>query len=613
MSEPSQPSLFSEKPDALTPISEQTSVEPSVNTGFYDEVAQDAPAADDGLSEVVASTFAPQGEASALEPSPDGGGPIAAPAALKPVDADTGKSLIRSSLVVSSLTLVSRILGFLRDLVVTAHMGASATIAADAYNTALAFPNLFRRIFAEGAFAAAFVPAYSKSLVKDGEEVADILAADAMAVLAAATIVITIAAQLTMPWLMYLINPGYAHDPAKFKLAVLLTQIAMPYLPCMAIYAHLSGVLQARGKFFFSALAPSLLNIGMLLAILPQHSARAAAVAASFGVIGSGAAQVALLWWGLSKTGAHVDLRLPRLTPEIKALINKAVPGAFAASATQLNIFITGFLASQVAGGRSWLAVADRLYQLPLGMVGVAMGVALLPRLSRAVQANDRIGSQAAMDEAVGFSLALTLPAAAALITMPFFLLDALFTRGEFHVYDAHITAKVLFQYGWGVPAFVLQQLFTRAFFARGDTTTPMRLALVSVALNIALGVGLFLLVGVQGIAAATAAASWLNVIMMVTLLVRRGDYRPSPEAITRLGKLLTASALTAGLLGSAALHRGDIQAVLGRKEIAVAATVVWGALIYIGLLFALGAVTLEEIKGALKKSPAKTASPDAA
>ena len=307
------------------------------------------------------------------------------------------------------------------------------------------------------------MPAYSKSLARDGEAVADVLAADAMAVLAAATIAITLVAQLAMPWLMYLINPGYVHDPAKFKLAVLLTQIAMPYLPCMAIYAHLSGVLNARGRFVVYALAPSLLNVGMLIAVLPQHNARAAAVAASWGVLGAGVAQVALLWWGVRKSGAQVHWRWPRLTPDIKALIGKAIPGAAAASATQINIFISGILASQTPGARSWLAVADRLYQLPLGLVGVAMGVALLPRLSQAVQARDDAGGQAAMDEAVGFSLALTLPAAAALVSMPFFLIDGLFTRGEFQGVrrPQHRPCPVLVpdyeQYGT-TPAFVLAQ-----------------------------------------------------------------------------------------------------------------------------------------------------------
>ena len=315
-------------------------------------------------------------------PPPDGPG-LDAPAAddpiaegaVPPITAPPSKrgGMLRSSAIYSGLTLVSRFLGFGRDLVVTAVMGASTSVAADAWNTALAFPNLFRRIFAEGAFAAAFVPAYAKALARDGEEVADVLAADAMATLAAATIVLTLVAELTMPWLMMLIAPGFAHDPAKYKLAVLLTQITMPYLPCMAIYAHLSGVLNARGRFIFSALAPSLLNVGTLIAVLPQHTATGAAIAAACGALASGVAQAALLWWGVRRSGARVDMRLPRLTPEIRALIGLAIPGAIAASATQLNVFMSGFLASFVNGARTWLSVADRLYLLTNKKCGPAI------------------------------------------------------------------------------------------------------------------------------------------------------------------------------------------------------------------------------------------------
>ena len=306
--------------------------------------------------------------------------PVTKAAAPKPHSVKTG-GLIRSSMVYSGFTLISRLAGFARDLAVSYTMGASSTFAADAFNTAFAFPNLFRRIFAEGAFAAAFVPAYSRSLERDGEEVADVLAADAMATLAAATLAITVAAELTMPWLMYLIAPGFAANPAKFHLAVILTMITMPYLPCMAIYAHLSGVLNARNRFVLSAAAPILLNIWTLVTVLPTHTPVEAARWASIGVILAGVSQAALLWWGVNRSGARVDVRLPRLTPEIKQLIMLAIPGAIAASASQINVFVSGILVSQVNGARSWLAYCDRLYQLPQGLVGVAIGVALLPRL----------------------------------------------------------------------------------------------------------------------------------------------------------------------------------------------------------------------------------------
>ena len=554
----------------------------------------DAPAADDPLSAAIAR---PATHAATMAPGP-------AP----PSTARGGPSLIRSSMVVSGLTLVSRVMGFARDIAISYTMGASHGYAADAYNTALAFPNLFRRIFAEGAFAAAFVPAYSKALARDGEEAADVLAGDAMAVLAAATLAITLVAQLAMPWLMYVIAPGFAKDPAKFKLAVLLTQITMPYLPCMAIYAHLSGVLTARGKFVLYALAPTLLNLGMLIAVLPTHGARQAATAASWGVLGSGVAQVALLTWGVRKSGAAVHWTLPRLTPEIKALIGKAIPGAAAASATQINLFISAALVSQVNGARSWLAVADRLYQLPMGLVGVAMGVALLPRLSQAVQAADQAAADGAMDEAIGFSLALTLPASAALVAMPFFLIDGLFTRGEFKVFDAVQTAHALLLYGIGTPAFVLQQLFTRAFFARGDTRTPMKFAMASVAVNIVAGLLLYVFVGFAGIAAATAAAAWINVSLMAATLQRSGDYVPSWELIQRIRKLFAASVVMGLLMGVLSWLRPHYQHLLFRKEVAVVLVVLVGAAAYVALLFAFRALTPAEVRGAFRRSPRGTA-----
>ena len=539
--------------------------------------------------------------------------PAPRPTPATPTPAKPGKGaggLIRSSMVYSAFTLISRVMGFARDLAVSYYMGASATFAADAFNTAFSFPNLFRRIFAEGAFAAAFVPAYSRSLEKDGEHVADELAADAMATLAAATIGLTVVAELTMPWLMHLIRPGFAANPEKFHLAVVLTMITMPYLPCMAIYAHLSGVLNARNRFVLSAAAPILLNIWTLVTVLPTHTPSQAAIWASIGVLLAGVSQAGLLAWGCKRSGAHVGLRWPRLTPEIKQLIMLAIPGAIAASATQINIFVSGMLVSGVNGAASWLAYCDRLYQLPQGLVGVAIGVALLPRLSRAFQADDHAGARSAMDEAITFAMALTLPAAAALVAIPYFLVDSLYTRGAFTVADAHHTSAALLNYGWGVPAFVLAQLFSRAFFARQDTKTPMRYGLVAVAVNVALGVSLFHLVGVAGIAAATAAAWWLNVLMMAVTLHRRGDYRPSPRAVSKLLRILAASVALGALLGVISYFRAPIEAVLahaslgpiGGKELAVALTAALAAGAYPMLLFASGGLTLTEAKTALRR-----------
>jgi putative peptidoglycan lipid II flippase len=435
--------------------------------------------------------------------------------------------LLRSSAIYSALTLVSRFLGLARDLVITARLGASQTIAADAYFTALTFPNLFRRMFAEGAFAAAFVPDYTKRLEAEGQEAADRYAGDALATMAAATIVITLVCELAMPWIMRVYSYGFLSNPAKFNLAVALTMVTMPYLPCMVIAALFAGVLTARGRFVIYGLYPSLLNIIMLAVVLPQKDPTQAAWAASWGVIAAGISQAALCWWGAHNIGARIYPRALKWTPPIRALVRRMVPGVIASSATQINLFISAMLASQVAGMRVWLNIAERFYQLPLSLVGVAIGVALLPRLATSLQREDHDDTQAAMDQAVVFGLALSLPAAAALMGMPYFLTDGFFARGAFTHPDAAASAKLLFHYGWGVPAFVLIKILQPAFFARGDTRTPMVYSLVSVAVNIVLGVALFFTIGFPGIALATAAASWITVLQMVVRLTQ-GPVDPS-------------------------------------------------------------------------------------
>ena len=527
-----------------------------------------------------------------------------------------GGGMMRSSAIFSGLTLVSRLAGFARDVVISAALGASAGPAADAYNTALNFPNLFRRIFAEGAFAAAFVPAYARTLQTEGEAVADKVATDALAAVAFATVILTVVAQLTMPWLMTVINVGFLDDPARFKLAVILTQITMPYLPCMAIAALLSGVLNARGRFIVSGAYPILLNLIMLAAVIPARGDQVgAAYAASWAVLAAGVSQAGLCWWAARKAGADIRIALPRLTPAVKAIIITAVPAAIGNSATQINVFISGNLSSFVAGGRTWLATADRLYQLPLGLVGVAIGIALLPRLSRAVASQDHQQQQASMDEALTLSMALTLPAAAALMAMPYFLIDALFTRGAFLTFDAVNTAQALFQFGWGVPAFVLIRILAPAFFARGDTRTPMKFALVSVVVNAVLAIGLFKLGwGVSGIAAAVSGAAWTNVLLLGGALWRRGVYRPSVPAVSRLVRIAAAAAGLAVVVGVAATFRSSFETPVadllagfgvshGAKEAALLLVTAAGGLTYLALAFATRAVTVAEVRGLIRRS----------
>ena len=528
--------------------------------------------------------------------------------------------MLRASAIYSALTLVSRFLGLARDLVITAKLGASQTLAADAYFTALTFPNLFRRMFAEGAFAAAFVPDYTRRLEAEGQAAADRYAGDALATMAAATIAITVICQLAMPWIMYVYSYGYGPGSEKFRLAVILTQITMPYLPCMVIASLFAGVLQARGRFIIYGLYPTLLNVVMLAVVLPQHDPTRAAYAASWGVLVAGVSQAALCWWGARNLGARIHPRALTYTPAIRALLRRMVPGVIASSATQINLFISAMLASSVAGMRVWLNIAERFYQLPLSLVGVAIGVALLPRLATSLQRGDHADTQGAMDQAVVFGLALSLPAAAALMGMPYYLTDGFFARGAFTHADAADSAKLLFHYGWGVPAFVLIKILQPAFFARGDTRTPMTYSLVSVAVNIALGVALFFTIGFPGIAFATAAASWITVAQMVVRLRTLKLWTPSARAT---GKMIRVTLASAGLGAATALashFRPALEAPLGAahlgplgaKEISVLAICLAGAALYPALLFAFGGVTPAEARAAFRRRKGDVAAPAA-
>lgn len=518
-------------------------------------------------------------------------------------------NIVRSSFVFSSLTLISRFLGLARDLVITAVMGASGNIFADAYNTALQFPNLFRRIFAEGAFTAAFVPNYSARLEQDGKEKADQFARDALATLAAMTIFVCLLLQFFMPTIMRYYSAGFLDDPEKFKLTVILTQITMPYLPAMAIVALMSGILNALGRFMISALAPTLLNIIMIAMVWPQKTPEAAAYYAAWGVMMAGIAQVLLLIFAVKKSGARIGFAWPSVSGPIRNLFLMAIPGALAASATQINIFVSQGLSSGVDGGRSWMAVADRLYQLPLGLVGVAIGIALLPALSRSIAAKDETTTKNHMDQAILFALLFSFPAIAAILGMPHYLIDALFGRGEFGAFDVSETAKILFHYGWGVPAFVLSRIFNPAFFARKDTYGPMKFAMISVVANVVLCLWLFPLIGVIGLAIATSASAWLNVVIMVFVLMARKFWLPSRALILRLVKLLAAGFLAIGLYRLMQLYRPDIEKALSdlpsflqSKELIIVALCFIGLFFYTALIFIFRAMTISDLKAAIRR-----------
>ncbi|MEO1028015.1 MAG: murein biosynthesis integral membrane protein MurJ [Pseudomonadota bacterium] len=524
-------------------------------------------------------------------------------------------SLARNTLVQSGLTLSSRILGFLRDVLLAARIGAGPI--GDAWATALMFPNLFRRIFAEGAFAQAFVPSYARTLEEHGPEAAQNVADDALKVLFAFTALVTLVAQFAMPWIMAVIHGGQANDTENFNLAIFLTRITMPYLTCMSLAALLSGVLNTYSRFILSAGVPILLNICLIASTFTGYvpglsfDPRLVAQAAAYAVLIAGVLQGFVLYWGVRRQNVRLSLiGLPRLTPSVKKVMMLAIPGTIAASGTQVNILVSQSLASFEVSAKTWLYYADRLYQLPLGLVGVAVGVAILPRLSRAARRDDGEDGRRTMDEGIGLAMALTLPAAAALFIAPAFLIEGIFTRGAFTAEDATAASRALVHYAWGVPAFVLIKVLAPAFFAREDTKTPMQFALISVAVNTALGAGLFIWfrdmgwAGFPGLAIATSIAAWVNVVLLFTTLVLRGYYRPGRVLIGRLIRAAMATALMSAVLLALISQMDILRAyTFDRKIITTLVFIALGGIAYGLSALITGAIRISDLRRASKRS----------
>lgn len=512
--------------------------------------------------------------------------------------------LIRAFATVGGWTMASRILGFARDIAIAGSLGSGP--AAQAFVIAFSLPNLFRRFFAEGAFNMAFVPLFTKKLHGGGtgaETEARAFAEDAMGALTGVLVALTLVAMAVMPWMVLALASGFAADE-RLTLATEYGRIAFPYILFISIAALLSGVLNALDQFAAAAAAPVLLNVILLLAL-----AFGALIGAdpgpvlSWGVAVAGVAQMAMLWRAAARAGMPLRLRRPRLTPEMKRLARIAAPAALAGGVVQINLVVGRQVASHFDGAVAWLYYADRLYQLPLGVVGVAIGVVLLPDLSRRLRDGDGPGGRAAANRAAEFALALTLPAAIALAAIPDALVSVLFGRGAFSALDAQNTALACAVYGLGLPAFVLQKVLQPIFFAREDTRTPFNIALWGMAANALIAIGLAPVIGFLAAALATTAAGWINVAMLWRAARKFGDAaRPDARLIARTPRILGAS-LIMGLAAWALAGLGaDALAAPGLRWIALAALVGAAMAVYFFAAAALGGVSLPEIKAMARR-----------
>ena len=434
-------------------------------------------------------------------------------------------SLLKNFTTVGGATGLSRVLGFVRDILIAGVFGAGPI--ADAFFVAQRLPNLFRRLFAEGAFASAFVPLFAKAHEKEGPEAGRRFAEEALAALAATLLVVTVVAEIGMVWLTFGLAPGFAAEPEKFDLAVLLSRIAFPYLFLVSIVALLSGMLQSVGRFAAAALSPVLLNFILIAALGVIYlsgvgESVAAGIWLAVAITVAGVVQLAVLWYVCERAGLKIRLIRPRWTPNVKRLAKLAGPSVLAGGVVQINVVVGTIIASLQAGAVSWLYYADRLYQLPLGIVGIAIGVILLPDLARSLAGGRRDLVDHSQNRAIEFAAALTLPATVALLVIPGPIIAILFERGAFDAADTAATAPALAAYAAGLPAFVAIKVLQPAFFAREDTWTPMWTGALSMIVNVVAAILLFQVYGYVGIAVATSIAAWINTAQLIFILHRR-------------------------------------------------------------------------------------------
>ena len=508
-------------------------------------------------------------------------------------------SLIRSILTVGGWTLLSRGAGFARDMMLAAYLGAGPV--ADAFNVAFSLPNMFRRFFAEGAFNMAFVPMYAKKL-EAGED-ANGFARDAFNGMAAILMVFSVLGTLAMPWLVYAMASGFAGD-ARYELAVLYGQIGFCYIMFISLVALLSGVLNAHGHFTEAGFVPVLMNLIFIAAmLLASQTGWDMGMTLAWTVPVTGIAQLGFTWIAARRLGFSFTPRWPKITPELKRLAYIAAPAVLAGGVVQINLLVGRQVASYTEGAVSWLVYADRLYQLPLGVVGIAIGTVLLPDLSRRLRAGDEAGSRESFNRGTEFALALTLPAAAALITIAVPLTSVLYQRGAFGAVDATNTALALAIYGAGLPAFVLHKVFQPLYYAREDSRSPFHFAIVSMVVNAAIAVGLMPLIGFAAAALATTVAAWAMAFQLWFGTRKMGDAaRFDTRFRSRVPRALAASAAMALALYLGQQALAEMLRDATWRYVSLALLITLGSLVYFSFGAAIGAFRLGDFRRNLRR-----------
>lgn len=442
-------------------------------------------------------------------------------------------------------TMASRLFGFIREMLMAASLGTGPV--ADAFNAAFRFPNSFRRLFAEGALSSAFVPLFTKHIEQKGLENARTFASDVFGVLLSALLIIISLALIFMPSLVrYVIAPGFANDPVKYLITVQFAIIMFPYLACMSLTAIISGMLNSMNRYLAAAIAPIFLNVILIAILIYSYiynlSYWKTGLYLSEGVLLSGITQLLVVFIDARRANIKIKLKVPSFNAEIKRMLKLAIPAAISGGITQINLLINTSIASTDSGAIASLAYADRLYQLPLGIIGISVGTVLLPELSKTLRTNNREHITHIQHRAIEFTLFLALPASFALLGLSEPIVRLLLEHGNFSATSTIRVAHLLQIYGLGLPSFILIKALIPNYFADHDTKTPLKFAAIGVGVNICLAFILFHYYLAKGIAIAEVTAAWVNCGLLFFTLLKRKIFIINKILLVRIGKFLFSS-----------------------------------------------------------------------
>ena len=514
------------------------------------------------------------------------------------------RELFRSLFTVSSYTALSRVLGFVRDIFIAKYLGS--TLTADAFFVAFRLPNFFRRVLAEGAYSAALIPVFSGVVIdsKNDKEAADFVE-NTMSFLLCVTVALTIISYFGMPYIIQILAPGFTDNKEAFNLAVHFGKIIFPYLIFISLVAHFTSILNVHGRFAAGSFSPAILNISFILSLFILTSQLpSAGHALSYGVLIGGLFQFLFMYRAVLNF-YRPRIILPKLNAHMKNFFTLFMPGIVGSGVVQLNIIIGTVIASLLPiGAISHIYYADRLNQFPLAIFGIAMGIVLLPSLSKAIKKNNQDEIQTIQNRSLEFCLLISIPSAVGLYILSEPIIYILFERGAFVSNDTLYTSRVLSMFALGLPAYILIKVLVTCFFAREDTRIPLYVSVVSVAVNIILSLIFIQLMREMGIALATAISAWLNVLLLYVLLKMRGSITLDSRLISHGVKTIICSiamGIACYFLNLTLFPHMIMYSTIINVGFLIFAIAIC-KIIYIVMIFMLKVLTIDELKGYLKK-----------